>query len=119
MFCPAPASKTSLYDADDTSRSSSPHQPTDLEKAETQPDVPNAITSGRVSRIQSLTRRRATFDHALSHVKTTEDVLVDFDGLDDPYRPINWPFRKKVVTTVLYGLTTMGSTFASSVYVII
>jgi MFS family permease len=41
---------------------------------------------------------------------------VDFDGPDDPYRPINWPFRKKVVTTLLYGLTTMGSTWASSVY---
>jgi hypothetical protein len=28
---------------------------------------------------------------------------VDFDGPDDPYHPMNWPFRKKVVTTALYG----------------
>lgn len=41
---------------------------------------------------------------------------MDFDGPDDLYKPINWPFRKKVITTMLYGFTTMGSTFASSVY---
>lgn len=41
---------------------------------------------------------------------------MDFDGEDDPYRPLSWPFRKKVVTTLLYGLTTMGSTWASSVH---
>jgi hypothetical protein len=35
-------------------------------------------------------------------------VIVDFEGLDDPYRPLNWGFRKKAITTVLYGLTTMG-----------
>lgn len=50
----------------------------------------------------------ARFTHPLSHTKTSEDVIVDFDGPDDPYRPINWGFKKKAVTTVLYGLTTMG-----------
>ena len=49
-------------------------------------------------------------------MKTSPDAIVDFDGPDDPYRPINWPFRKKLITTLLYGLTTMGSTWASSVY---
>lgn len=58
----------------------------------------------------------APFSHKLSTVPTTADVIVDFDGPDDPYRPVNWPFRKKVVTTALYGFTTMGSTFASSVF---
>jgi hypothetical protein len=78
-----------------------------------------APTRQRISRTQSLTRRntyRNHFTHPLSHVKTTEAEIVDFDGLDDPYRPLNWPFRKKVITTMLYGLTTMGSTWASSVY---
>jgi len=56
------------------------------------------------------------FNHTLTHTKTGPDVLVDFEGKDDPYRPINWPFRKKAVTTVMYGLTTAGITFASSVY---
>ena len=37
---------------------------------------------------------------------TGPEVIVDFDGKDDLYRPINWPFRKKVVTPILYGFTT-------------
>jgi MFS family permease len=52
----------------------------------------------------------------LTHTPTAADVIVDFDGPDDPYNPMNWTHRKKVITTVLYGLTTMGSTWASSVY---
>jgi hypothetical protein len=55
------------------------------------------------------------FRHPLAQVPTTKDVIVDFNGPDDPYRPLNWTFKKKVVTTLLYGLTTMGTTWASSV----
>ncbi|KAL8720455.1 MAG: hypothetical protein Q9225_002680 [Loekoesia sp. 1 TL-2023] len=97
----------------DSSSSATCHSQ-DLEKSAS-PDL--APTGSRISRTQTLTRRQtARFTHPLSHTKTTKDVLVDFDREDDPYRPINWPFRKKVITTVLYGFTTMGSTFASSVY---
>lgn len=56
------------------------------------------------------------FSHPLTHQKTSTDVIVGFDGPDDPYRPLNWAFKKKVMTTALYGFTTMGATFASSVY---
>jgi len=93
---------------------------------------PNALLRKTLSRTQSglttLSRLRsrnqadptagpgAEFTHPLAHVKTKEDVLVDFEGKDDPYRPLNWPMRKKMVTTVLYGLTTAGVTFASAVY---
>jgi len=59
---------------------------------------------------------RAPFSHPLTHEKTTQDVIVTFEGEDDPYRPMNWSFNKKAVTTVLYGLTTMGATLASSIY---
>jgi len=111
---------------EDVSSSESIHNGNDLEKQITasqslhEPPL-NTTTSSRsrVSRSQSLIRRntlRGRFTHPLSHVKTTEAEIVDFDGEDDPYRPINWPFRKKLVTTLLYGLTTMGSTWASSVY---
>lgn len=63
-----------------------------------------------VSRIRSREPgQTARFTHALSHTKTSEDVIVEFDGPDDPYRPLNWGLRKKAVTTVLYGLTTMGT----------
>lgn len=62
-----------------------------------------------VSRIRSREPgQTAKFTHPLSHTKTSSDVIVDFEGPDDPYRPLNWGFRKKAVTTVLYGLTTMG-----------
>lgn len=92
----------------------------DLEKQETQtvppPPSANSLRSTtsrqRATRTQSLTRRatnRGRFTHPLSNVKTTEAEIVDFDGPDDPYRPVNWPFRKKLVTTLLYGLTTMVS----------
>jgi MFS family permease len=71
--------------------------------------------SGVLSRIRS--RRPAPpFTHPLSRTKTGADALVDFDGPDDPYNPLNWPFRKKAATTALYGLTTMGATWASAVY---
>ena len=122
LFRSQPSSKSSKRDADESSQPSTPRELSDLEKAETVEDERNAtttgatrtISTGRVSRIQSL-RQRQTFAHPLSHVKTSTDVVVDFDGPDDPYRPINWPYRKKVITTVLYGFTTMGSTWASSV----
>ncbi|KAF2634742.1 MFS general substrate transporter [Massarina eburnea CBS 473.64] len=56
------------------------------------------------------------FNHPLAHQPTTDDVLVDFEGLDDPYRPINWPTKKKITTTLLYGLCTMSASWASSSY---
>lgn len=61
-------------------------------------------------------RPRGEFTHPLTNVKTTADVIVDFDGKDDPYRSVNWPFKKKAVTTALYGFTAMATTFASSIY---
>ncbi|CAM1507493.1 Fc.00g071340.m01.CDS01 [Cosmosporella sp. VM-42] len=45
-----------------------------------------------------------------------DDNLIDFEGQDDPYNPLNWPFRKKFVTTMLYSFTTMGVTWASTIY---
>ncbi|KAJ5279865.1 MFS multidrug transporter [Penicillium angulare] len=70
-----------------------------------------------VSRIRSRDPGQiAKFTHPLTHTKTSPDMIVDFEGPDDPYRPLNWPFRKKAITTVLYGMTTMGATWASSIY---
>lgn len=54
--------------------------------------------------------------HRLEHLKTDSEHLVQFDGPDDPYNPLNWTFTKKAVTTILYGLITMGSAWASSAY---
>lgn len=47
-----------------------------------------------------------------------EGEFVDFDGDKDPYNPLNWPFKKKFVVTMLYSFCTMGATFASTVLVL-
>lgn len=90
----------------------------DLEKQDTAHSVAASGAQARVTRTQSLTRRstKGRFTHPLSHVKTSDANIVDFDGPDDPYRPMNWPFRKKFITTILYGLTTMGSTWNSAIF---
>lgn len=56
----------------------------------------------------------APFTHPLAYQETTSDVIVGFEGEADPYRPMNWPTKKKVITTALYGLTTMTATWASA-----
>jgi len=65
----------------------------DLEKQDTAHSIAGTTRSRpRVTRTQTLTRRntRGRFSHPLGHVKTTEAEIVDFDGEDDPYRPVNW-----------------------------
>ena len=47
-------------------------------------------------------------------IKTSR--IVTFDGPEDPYNPLNWPLKQKILTTFLYGITTAGSTWASSIY---
>ncbi|KAH8593232.1 major facilitator superfamily domain-containing protein [Bisporella sp. PMI_857] len=60
-------------------------------------------------------------DAAVSDVTNTIKAnngtnLVDFEGPDDPYMPLNWPRGKKILNTILYSFCTMGSTWASSVF---
>jgi MFS transporter, DHA1 family, multidrug resistance protein len=110
-------SSTSLSIEHSPTESTSPHN-VDLEKAISSRSNGSAGLTRRVTRVESIRSglaARQTFTHSLGHVKTTEDVVVHFDGSDDPYHPQNWPFRKKVVTTMFYGLTTMGATWSSSV----
>ncbi len=45
-----------------------------------------------------------------------DETLIEFDGPDDPYMPLNWPMRKKMVVTMLYSFCTMGTTWASTMY---
>lgn len=106
----------------------------DLESEESEaPSSPNQQVQGltsSLSRSQSrLSRRQRTesvlsrirsrppigaFTHPLQHQKTTTDDLVDFEGPDDPYHPVNWAMKKKIYTTALYGLTTMTASWASA-----
>lgn len=83
-----------------------------LSKIDSALSTASARYQSTLSRVRSRDpRQNAPFTHPLTHQKTAPDVLVDFDGPDDPYRPINWSFGKKAITTVLYGLTTMGKYF--------
>ncbi|KAF2136840.1 uncharacterized protein K452DRAFT_236804 [Aplosporella prunicola CBS 121167] len=115
---------TSSSSSNNVSHHQIPGVSAELEKTDTVHQVPSrqSVVSRTQSRAQSalstVRSRRPVpaFSHPLSHVKTAPDALVEFDGKDDPYNPMNWPFRKKVITTLLYGFTTMGATFSSSVY---
>ncbi|KIY03520.1 uncharacterized protein Z520_00211 [Fonsecaea multimorphosa CBS 102226] len=104
-------------------------EPDDFEE-KSQDDRPAAsIATGRSASLNRTVSRRETilssirsrapigaFTHPLEHQKTTVEDLVDFDGADDLYRPVNWNMKKKVLTTALYGFTTMTATWASSSY---
>jgi DHA1 family multidrug resistance protein-like MFS transporter len=45
-----------------------------------------------------------------------EEYVVEFDGPDDPLHAQNWPLRKKILTAVILGYTTMTSAFTSSIF---
>ncbi|RFU74918.1 fluconazole resistance [Trichoderma arundinaceum] len=86
-------------------------------------EEPNVMMGGSLTqpRLEAIISRIRScpvveFSHPLASLPTAEICLVDFDGNEDPYRPINWPTHKKVLTTILYGLVTMSATWASSSY---
>jgi len=45
-----------------------------------------------------------------------EEYVVEFDGPDDPLHAINWPLKKKVLTAMMLGYTTLVSAFTSSIF---
>ncbi|KAG0652457.1 putative transporter [Hyphodiscus hymeniophilus] len=45
-----------------------------------------------------------------------EEYVVEFDGPDDPLHAQNWPMRKKILTAVILGYTTLVSAFTSSIF---
>ena len=94
--------------------SQTPSRPTNLSR-QTSSIRETATNTLSIVRSRNPAQNRA-HTHPLVHAKTGPDVLVDFEGPDDPYRPLNWPMRKKVITTLMYGLTTAGATLASSIY---
>ncbi|PWY81944.1 MFS multidrug transporter [Aspergillus heteromorphus CBS 117.55] len=114
------SSSLSSHHHHDTTHTRDHADPSTLEKQSTAASGLSTLEN-RAQNVLSRIRSRepgqtARFTHPLSHTKTSEEMIVDFDGPDDPYKPMNWSFRKKAVTTVLYGLTTMGATWASSIF---
>ncbi|KAK9488731.1 major facilitator superfamily domain-containing protein [Lipomyces starkeyi] len=47
---------------------------------------------------------------------SSDKFLVTFKGDDDPYCPLNWPFRKRAYTTFAYAMCTFGPQLSSSMY---
>ncbi|KAK9417690.1 putative Major facilitator superfamily domain-containing protein [Seiridium unicorne] len=97
------------------------HCDRDLEQMDTRATSRSGGSRPDINRTESLVARVRSrpvpkFSHPLSRQKTTQDQLVDFEGPDDPYHPLNWSLHKKVSTTMLYGLVTMTATWASSSY---
>jgi hypothetical protein len=80
------------------------------------PDDKSGTDSIPVDDQKDLESQIKPLEHPLLYDATPFNVLVDFNGKDDPYQPMNWPLRKKVITTLLYGLTTCWITFASAIY---
>jgi DHA1 family multidrug resistance protein-like MFS transporter len=134
---------SSHFDEDEKDQDHDGHRPTHRELQESisrsrsrgsqlvgkRPTTGNAATTGMNPPLSRTLSRRDTalsrirtrpniapFSHPLAHQQTTADVLVDFEGEDDPYRPMNWPTKKKITTTLMYGFTTMSATWASSSY---
>ncbi|KAI1077104.1 polyamine transporter 1 [Whalleya microplaca] len=116
------------YPDDESEKDHDGHRPSRLEThpSRTRSRASGLDSSGNLSRVVSRRdtvlskiRSRPTvppFTHPLAKQKTGQEFLVNFDGPDDPYRPVNWPQHKKVTTTLLYGLVTMSATWASSSY---
>lgn len=45
-----------------------------------------------------------------------EEYVVEFEGSDDPMHAQNWPIKKKLITAVMLGYTTLTAAFGSSVF---
>ncbi|KAH6683221.1 MFS multidrug transporter-like protein [Halenospora varia] len=45
-----------------------------------------------------------------------EEYVVEFTGPDDPLHAQNWPMRKKILTGLMLGYTTLVSAFTSSIF---
>ncbi|EGX90504.1 MFS multidrug transporter, putative [Cordyceps militaris CM01] len=45
-----------------------------------------------------------------------DTLVVGFEGLADPYDPLNWPRKRKMRTSILYCATSMASVWASTAY---
>ncbi|TVY91282.1 putative transporter [Lachnellula willkommii] len=45
-----------------------------------------------------------------------DEYVVEFEGPDDPMHAQNWPMKKKVLTAIMLGYTTLVSAFTSSIF---
>ncbi|KIN05645.1 hypothetical protein OIDMADRAFT_38148 [Oidiodendron maius Zn] len=81
----------------------------------------HAGTIGRTTTTKSRDSRRPMPEMGLGKpfpppLPEREEYVVEFVGPDDPLHAQNWPMRKKLLTGVVLGYTTLVSAFASSIF---
>lgn len=78
----------------------------------------DAIVSEKDKEAGSHFQSYRTIDHIFGREpdlpSIQEHMIVEFDGLDDPSRSMNWKMSKKVYACMLYGLLNCGATWATS-----
>lgn len=77
--------------------------------------IPTEHLVGNMTSTHATDEESAKADKQLQ--TTQYESYVDFDGATDPAHPVNWTYRKKIMTTFLYSLTTMSTPFASAMLV--
>ncbi|KAG9230051.1 MFS multidrug transporter-like protein [Amylocarpus encephaloides] len=81
----------------------------------------HAGTIGRTVTSKSRESRRALPEMGLGKpypplLPEREEYVVEFSGPDDPMHAQNWPMKKKVLTAIMLGYTTLVSAFTSSIF---
>ncbi|GAA5988009.1 hypothetical protein JCM10908_002028 [Rhodotorula pacifica] len=74
-----------------------------------------ADAGGRLGRTKSSRSGRMGEQEPPETRKWANDI-VTFNSKDDPANPKNWSFRRRYALVALLGITTMCSTFASSIF---
>jgi len=91
--------------------------------ARTAPDVDLESQSRRQS--QGHLRRDEEFKELSGDIKVesttasasdSNEVLVDWDGLDDPANPLNWPLRRKTFIIVIVSAVTFNISLAPTIF---
>lgn len=77
---------------------------------------PNSPILGPSTKVLRRWRIIHSFHHALEHDPTGPNATVNFDDPTDSYNSLNWTLRKKLSTTILYGMSSMGETYLSAIY---
>jgi hypothetical protein len=84
--------------------------------AKEKPDQHKDLEKGNNVRQRKRAETQASGKWQDPETRAWKDDIVTFNSKDDPENPQNWPYRRKVTVVALYGMTTMCSTFASSVF---
>lgn len=94
-----------------------------LPKTDSKGDLPRVMTGPVSSRTSTtISNREQDPEKAIHETVATEEInkddanLVDWDGPDDPEKPLNWTKKKKWMNMMLIATLTMLTPFGSSMF---